>query len=187
MYNFISCLIGDTWKQIIADIARAYSRATRVTIANVVYNKLVSVFGSDITWAVIVYEDEEEDTDVHYTMGNDYYSLYSYFGNNIVVLRMIYPRQKGSPYELRAKFYAAYSPHYFFWFPYGDVINAKDTAIDTWYTLIRKHKISPWSMFMIENGIEVRLRIGGGHDNSRVLAVGLPRGDGMAVIMAEGN
>ena len=186
MYNFISCLIGDTWKQIIADIARAYSRATRVTIANVVYNKLASVFGPDITWVVIVYGDEEEDPDVHYTKGNDYYSLYNYFGNDIVVFRMIYPRVMDSPYELGQKFKYAYSPHYYFWFPFGNVINAKSTALDTWYTLIRKFEIRPWNMFTIESDrTEVQFKVGGANYRNTVYIAFLPSRDGLCIIMAE--
>ena len=163
-----------------------HSHHHRLTIVNTVYNELVSTFGPDITWAVIVYEDRGNDVRIHYTKGNDYYSLYSYFGNNIVVLRMIYPRVKGSPSQLVPKFYDAYSPHYFYWFPYGNVINAKDTAIDTWYNIFNyEYEINPWNIFMIEYGIDVQYSIGGGRDDSRVLPAALPRGEGLCIIMAE--
>ena len=163
-----------------------YAHKNRQTIANIVHDRLVYIFGPDITWAVIVYEDRGNDVKIHYTKGNDYYSLYSYFGNNIVVLRMIHPRVTGPPSQLGPKLNAAYFPHYFYWFPYGNVINAKDTATNTWNNFLRNYnfEIKPWNIFMIENGIEVRSAIGGREIN-RVLRTYLPRREGFCIIMAE--
>ena len=156
-------------------VTRLNSHLARHDLALTLFNHLVEMFGSGVKWFIIVYDDVSGE-EMHAVSGIDYYHLFHHYGNNIVVLRMVFPRNRHEPDDLHGDFLRAYEPHFD-----GQHINAKETALNTWLNLPQQG-IEPWNIFILRDGIDFGAF---GDRTGRIISTLLPSNEGFSVIMGE--
>lgn len=175
----IDITIGEMWKTEIELVTRQNSHMDRLELAKTVYNHLWQMFSSTgiIYWHVIVYDDVTGGGK-HQVIGHDYHHLFRHYGNNIVVLRMLFPRRydRGDPEDLPGDLLKAYEPHFD-----GKHIDAELTAHATWDNLPHQG-IDPWGLFILRDGIAYGSY---GDVTPRVSYVKLPSNQGISVVMGE--
>ncbi len=162
------------WKTEIEVVTRQNSHLHRDELAKLLFNHLNQMY-TGTSWIAIIYDDVTG-SQYHNMKGFDYHYIFRHYGNNVVVFRLVYPRDKDEVNDLGGKFLKAYEPHFD-----GSHIDAEKTVASTWANLPREG-VAPWNLFMIRSGIACSTY---GHVTSRMLTTNLPSDQGLSVIMGE--
>ena len=163
------------WKTEIELVSRQNSHLSRLELAKLLFNHLREIYGPPVQFVVLVYDDVTGG-DVHQVKGYDYYHLFRHYGNNIVVFRLIFPRNRGEPDDLPSSFLKAYEPHFD-----GKHIDAELTLQKTWNNL-PYHGIATWNLFILRDGISYAYY---SFANGRTHSTILPSNKGFAAIVGE--
>ena len=170
----IFLLTGEMWKTEIELITRQNSHLARIDLAKLVFDSLQQMF-NNVNWFVIIYDDVTG-SQYHYVIGYDYYALFRHYGNNIVVLRLVFPCNRDQASDLEGKFLRAYEPHFD-----GKHIHAENTGHSTWNNL-PSQGVAPWNLFTLRSGIEYGYWA---HITGRIYENELPSGQGFSAVIGE--
>ena len=162
------------WQTEIELLSRQNYHLSRPELAKLLFNHLESMFAS-VEFYVIVYDDVTGG-DKHFVQGYDMYYLFRHYGNNIVVFRLIHPRNRGEPNDLPGSFLKAYEPRFD-----GTHIDAEKTLQQTWNNMPAQG-VAPWNLFILRDGISYAWYR---HFNARTHSTTLPSDKGLACIVGE--
>ena len=166
---------GEMWKTEVELVTRQNSHLSRPDLAHTVLQHLINLYPVGVLWVVVVYDDVTGG-DKHTITGYDYYNLFRHYGNNIVVARIVFPRNRDPPSDLGNSFSKAYSPVFD-----GKHIDAWKTNEATWSNL-PNHGVAPWNLFFLRDGIAYGYWA---HIDSRIHHTELPSKKGFAFVIGE--
>lgn len=162
------------WKTEIELVTRQNSHLGRVDLAKLVFDDLQKMF-TGVNWVVLIYDDVTG-SEMHYVIGYDYYALFRHYGNNVVVLRLVFPRNRDDTTDLEGRFLKAYDPQFD-----GKHLHAKNTGKNTWDNLPGEG-VAPWNLFTLRSGIAYGYWA---HITSRIHETKLPSDKGFSALIGE--